>query len=130
MSIDRICHYCRNHYQAPNRITKYCSDECRKTRTNERARWQMRTFRMRCHKLTKNNIEQKKCQVCGFSETVDLHHEGLKGYWLCPNHHALITRGLKRIDDYKIEPSFTESLGNLKQILLNSHRTKKLIRFM
>ncbi|KKL45396.1 hypothetical protein LCGC14_2356100 [marine sediment metagenome] len=44
-----------------------------------------------------------ECQVvgCGFSETVDTHHEGedRQEYILCPNHHALITRGVKTLED-------------------------------
>ncbi len=37
------------------------------------------------------------CEVCGYSETVDIHHEGglREEHTLCPNHHSLITRGIK-----------------------------------
>ena len=40
------------------------------------------------------------CAVCGFSLTVDLHHEGFgKTYILCPSHHALITRGISTLQE-------------------------------
>jgi len=43
------------------------------------------------------------CEICGYSETIDLHHEGeaREEHWLCPNHHALITRGIKTLDELR-----------------------------
>ena len=51
-------------------------------------------------KKKKNGV----CKVCGFSETTDIHHEGKdrEMYILCPNHHALITRGIKTLEDMLI----------------------------
>ena len=39
------------------------------------------------------------CKVCGYSETVDEHHEGVDRvvHLLCPNHHGLITRGIRTL---------------------------------
>jgi len=39
------------------------------------------------------------CEACGYLETVDLHHEGVnrEEHILCPNCHALITRGIKTL---------------------------------
>lgn len=34
------------------------------------------------------------CQGCGYSKTTDQHHYRSKKYVLCPNCHALITRGI------------------------------------
>ena len=39
------------------------------------------------------------CVVCGWNETVDLHHDIGATYILCPNHHALITRNIKTIQE-------------------------------
>ncbi len=41
------------------------------------------------------------CEVCGFSRTIGLHHDGdaRVEHVLCPNHHALITRGLTTLLD-------------------------------
>ena len=48
------------------------------------------------YSLTKS----KKCIVCGYSETVDTHHGyGNITYTLCPNHHALITRRIKTLEE-------------------------------
>ncbi|KKN64745.1 hypothetical protein LCGC14_0488770 [marine sediment metagenome] len=39
------------------------------------------------------------CFICGYNETIDIHHEGKERveYSLCPNCHALITRGIKTL---------------------------------
>ncbi len=41
------------------------------------------------------------CEVCGYSLTIDLHHEGQEReeHLLCPNCHALITRGLATLEE-------------------------------
>ena len=39
------------------------------------------------------------CVVCGWNETVDLHHDVGATYILCPNHHALITRNITTIQE-------------------------------
>ena len=41
----------------------------------------------------------RSCIVCGFSETTDIHHERGETYVLCPNHHALITRNIRSLND-------------------------------
>lgn len=41
--------------------------------------------------------KEKCCCICGFKGTIDYHHDGtvskVETYPLCPNHHALISRG-------------------------------------
>lgn len=41
------------------------------------------------------------CEVCGYSLTTDTHHENKERieHRLCPNCHALITRGIKTLDE-------------------------------
>jgi hypothetical protein len=39
------------------------------------------------------------CEVCGWGDTVDLHHGNGRTHILCPNHHALISRRKSTIDD-------------------------------
>jgi len=43
------------------------------------------------------------CEVCGYSETIDTHHDGLnkEEHILCPNCHALITRGLTTLEELR-----------------------------
>lgn len=40
-----------------------------------------------------------KCIICGYSKTFDLHHENGQVYVLCPNCHALITRGIATLQE-------------------------------
>jgi hypothetical protein len=75
---------------------------------------------MRYKRHRGNNVGQP-CQVCGFSEVVDLHHEGQDIYWLCPNHHSLITRGKKDINDYNIKPIQDKGLEQNMEKEQNDH---------
>lgn len=50
----------------------------------------------------------KCCLFCDFDETVDMYREDGKTYILCPNHHALITRGIKTLDQLISEDSETK----------------------
>lgn len=77
--------------------TRYCSPACR----------------MEAHLITNRQLRRLKrsqrnctlpCQVCGFNDTTDIHHEGEDLYILCPNHHAMLTRGKKEIKDFGIIP--------------------------
>lgn len=40
------------------------------------------------------------CEACGYSETVDVHHEGeqREEHTLCPNCHGLITRHIRTLE--------------------------------
>lgn len=42
----------------------------------------------------------KYCEACGYSQTVDTHHEGeqREEHALCPNCHGLITRHIKTLE--------------------------------
>ncbi len=57
-----------------------------------------------------SNMDYKRrsgvCEVCGFTDTVDLHHDGPDRveHILCPNCHAMITRGLKTLLDLTEDP--------------------------
>jgi hypothetical protein len=101
-----------------NRPTKVvCSMKCKRIKYNIKSRQEMRKLReeKRLEKQEKIllNRSYKKygiytkgvpCQVCGWNTTVDVHHEGDDLYILCPNHHALITRRKRTIEDYNIKP--------------------------
>jgi hypothetical protein len=100
-SIGSVCKSCRVIFQKRYGNEKYCSLECGKRAVRERSRCGMRKVRYR-----KRGTSEKwyTCQVCGMVDITDLHHEGQDVYILCPNHHARITRGLMRIEDYHILP--------------------------
>lgn len=58
-------------------------------------------------------LYEGKCAICGFDEVVEIHHivprslggtdEPSNVIVLCPNHHALVDRGLLRIKDLHIK---------------------------
>ena len=45
--------------------------------------------------------EAQICEICGYSQVTDVHHEKDTTHILCPNCHALITRGIKTMDELK-----------------------------
>lgn len=53
---------------------------------------------------TRNGNNGLTCELCGYGETVDIHHEGEERVEvvLCPNHHALLTRGLTSLEELKV----------------------------
>ncbi len=64
-------------------------------------------FRLKENSRRRKGNDQKIgiCEVCGFSEVFDVHHEDNQTHILCPNHHALITRGKKTLADMLNKPS-------------------------
>jgi len=85
------CSICNEEFKPKQSGQNICSWECRQIANRNRARY---TMRLRRHKERRF----KPCSVCGYSLTSDRHHEGKRIYILCPNCHALITRGIKRIE--------------------------------
>ena len=58
------------------------------------------------------------CEICGYGLTVDIHHEGKlrEEHILCPNHHALVTRGLTTLEGLRdstqdVRPDPTEAIN-------------------
>lgn len=99
----RHCVVCGDFFTAKKMYnTEVCSKtECCKDLKRSYYRQKMR--------LRRNaNAEKLVCQVigCGFNLTIDKHHEGGRIYVLCPNHHALISRGIKKIEDYQLNVEF------------------------
>lgn len=89
----KICTVCGKQFETKWTNKNICSWVCKQERSRERSRRRSRQIR---------NMGYRPCQpciVCGFSLTTDLHHEGSKTYPLCPNHHALITRNIYKIED-------------------------------
>jgi hypothetical protein len=93
----KTCAICQRPFETPYTRKELCSFECQKIAQLDRSR---RGMRQKRHGLTGERIEFKRsCVACGFSETTDIHHEGNETYVLCPNHHALITRNIKTLDE-------------------------------
>jgi len=48
----------------------------------------------------RNSKPVRVCEACGYSQTVDTHHEGelREKHTLCPNCHGLVTRRIKTLE--------------------------------
>ena len=78
-----------------NKIT--CSEKCKAIR---KRLYNTGYVRKKRHPNTK---ACEPCIICGYKLTTDTHHEGGKTYKLCPNHHALISRGIKTLDELMMD---------------------------
>lgn len=92
---NRKCVVCEKEFVATNYLITTCSNICYK---ESRRRIKKKSYNKRRYGI---KIKGKKCIICGFKETVDVHHEGNKKVILCPNHHALITRKIKTLAELK-----------------------------
>jgi len=111
------CPICNKYFYTQNRMKIICSGACR-----ERSRRQV--------KIMKDSLPHAPCQICGFNFVVDVHHEGTKTYWLCPNHHAMITRGFCTINElnlYILSPKVLK-MGLKRTKIGKTRKTRKAIR--
>lgn len=86
------CTVCSEEFKTKTKIKNICSRECKLEHNRQHAKYYNRRKRL------KGKI-YLPCIVCGFSETSDLHSENGQKYVLCPNHHCLITRGIKTLNE-------------------------------
>lgn len=75
------CSICKKLFFSSQRSHNICSGECR----SEASKRKIKKYR--------------KCIVCGWDATVDVHHENGNEYDLCPNHHSLLTRGKQNLEE-------------------------------
>ncbi len=96
--IFKKCSICKKDFSTIRIMQNICSWKCRQIANKERSRYCMRKLR---HKTQGHKKQKyfKHCEICGYEKVIDIHHEGNKIFRLCPNHHALITRGIKTIED-------------------------------
>jgi len=87
----KLCVICNKEFMTEYKNKNVCSFICRQEKTRQNSREIMR-------KKRHSHDRWKPCQICGYKETTDIHHEKSETYILCPNHHALITRGIKTIE--------------------------------
>ena len=88
MLYKKICTICNKSYETIYQSKNICSWLCKREKNRQRSLIRS-IFNPRGKRI------YKPCIVCGYKETTDIHHENGKEYVLCPNHHALITRGIK-----------------------------------
>ena len=89
---DRKCTMCGKDFTTKTKSKNVCSFICRRSHVRQHSLYYSRIKR-------KANVRKNACIICGFSETTDLHRERGMMFILCPNHHCLITRGLKTIEE-------------------------------
>jgi predicted nucleic acid-binding Zn ribbon protein len=91
------CPVCNKMFKSKqwNEIT--CSDKCKAIR---KRLYNTNYIRKKRHPNTK---VCEPCIICGYKLTTDTHHESGKTYKLCPNHHALISRGIKTLDELMMD---------------------------
>ena len=86
------CCMCQKPFETKYRNKQTCSFSCKQEKQRQNSRIIMRKDRH-------SKDRYKPCIICDYKEATDIHHEGKKTYILCPNHHALITRGIKTIKE-------------------------------
>lgn len=93
---EKKCTICLKTFFSATASKQICSRECKAVHNREHAKIYYRR---------KRNVIKKylPCIICGFSETSDQHSEQGKKYTLCPNHHCLITRGIKTLEQLWVE---------------------------
>ena len=99
----RNCSICLGLFETKYSRQNICSFKCRMIAQRERSKIIMRI------KRNKNmSKEYTPCEVCGFKEFTEIHHERDGTHNLCKNHHSLITRGIytfeQLMDKYLYHP--------------------------
>lgn len=85
------CAVCAKDFVTKRKNKNICSYLCKKEHNKQHSRYYNRERR-------KAGRVYDPCVICGFSETTDKHREGDIIITLCPNHHCLITRGIKTLE--------------------------------
>ena len=83
--IEKQCACCGIRFRTFNPKKNMCRPECRTKASSQNAQITQRR---------RNRGETVSCIICGFYLVTDIHHETGETYDLCPNHHAMITRGV------------------------------------
>ncbi len=87
---EKVCTICGRHFLGI-KSKNICSFNCKMEHNRQHALFYKQKIR--------EGRKKEPCIVCGFSETTDRHEEGGLVYVLCPNHHCLITRGIKSLEE-------------------------------
>ena len=97
MEYTKNCSVCGSEFTTVYCRQNVCGFKCKIEKNRNNSRKSMRLKRSR-------QLGTIKCQVCNWEYSTERHHDGPGVYQLCPNHHSLITRGIKTIEDYGISP--------------------------
>lgn len=121
----RNCSICGQHFETVYKRQNICSFKCRQE-----------GLRINGRKIKSRNLVrygkkvENKCEICGFNLTTDIHHEGKRLYELCPNHHALITRGIMTIQQVlELKKNDHDESTKVVRVINNSKRAKESLRY-
>jgi len=89
--ITKKCTICGGKFTTRYKRQNICSFKCQQVGARERSLIRERRKR--------KNRKNPNCEICGFNEVIDVHHEFGLLFYLCPNHHEIITRNGKTIKD-------------------------------
>lgn len=85
------CSICGKKFDTDLLRKNICSWECRQE-ANRRNSLRISRIKRSIKK------EYEPCEICGFSLLTQTHHDYDGEHILCPNHHLVITRGIKTLD--------------------------------
>ena len=97
----KTCTICDKRFKTRYHNKNICSFQCKQLRVRQNGRESMK------HKRNEYHANCPPCIICGFNLTTDIHHEGRTTHALCPNHHALITLGIKTLKEILEEKNLT-----------------------
>lgn len=80
------CAICKKEFETKYKNQNICSFICRREAQRDRSKRLMRIMR------NKKISSYEPCEICGFRLITELHHEPFNTHYLCPTHHAMITR--------------------------------------
>ena len=92
---NKKCAFCGKEFETKYNMKNICSFNCRMAANRDNARISTRIKRKRAP-------NDNPCEICGWNETIDRHHESDGIHYLCPNHHSLITRNGIKIEDIRV----------------------------
>lgn len=93
------CPICDKDFETKYQCQNICSFSCRQEAQRERSRMAMRK------KRNKRRNSFPPCEVCGYNKVTELHHESKTTHYLCPTHHALITRNYATLSEMLMKPN-------------------------
>jgi hypothetical protein len=89
----KICVVCGIRFTARRTDKITCSFACKQERKRQLAREEARAI------SEARKRRSAGCEVCGFTEVTEIYYKQHRAYVLCPNHLAMIKRGMCAIDD-------------------------------
>src|SRR3990167_6327320 len=95
----KTCAICKLNFETKYQCQNICSWVCRQEAQRERSKISMRRRRH----LKRSTFPP--CEVCQYKIITEFHHDQKSTHYLCPTHHALITRNYTTLQEMLSNPS-------------------------